>query len=94
MNEFSDQSTSKKKYSPEIIKKKKQGQTGHKLQMATFLDSYNYLGPPDLFGTSGIYLRPPRLFWTPGTFWDPWDLLCNIHCIEINLIYTYLFIYK
>ena len=93
MNEFSDQSTSKKKYSPEIKKKNKDKLAiSCKWQLSwtliTIWDPRIYLGPP------GFICDPLEYFGPPGTFLDPRDLLCNIHCIEINLIYTYLFIYK
>ena len=41
--------------------KKKQGQTVHKLQIATFWDLHNSLGA---FWDPLSYLGPPELFWT------------------------------
>ena len=38
---------------------KKQGQTVHMLQTATFLDPLNYLGPPELFGSPVTCFGPP-----------------------------------
>ena len=46
---------------PQVEVLNKQGQTGHKLQIATFWDPYNYLSPPGLI-------------WDPRTIWDSWNL--------------------
>ena len=54
---------------------KEQGQTVHKLQISTFLDSHNYLDAPGPFGTPRIIFGTQDLFGTPWTIWDPWTYL-------------------
>ena len=43
----------------------KQEQTVHKLQIATFLDPNEFLGPPSPNGTFGTIRGPHNLFGTP-----------------------------